>query len=121
MKCGIAGWLRDNPEADKSSLLAAIQDANIPDPAEIEAIEDRDIAFLIDAMGNLGDYRKRYLRKLAVEPFLRLLEEHEVIPSRDLPLNRMTHALFDRLGIEPKLRLTDAGIRTIARDLRRKS
>ena len=115
----LAGLLRQNPEAAESHLRAALQDNVdiISDPTESEASEDRDIAFLLDK----GDYRKRHVHKLAVEPFLRFLEEHDVVPSRKLPLNRMMEALFDWLGIERTLRPTDVGIRTIARDLRKKS
>lgn len=113
----VAGFLRANPGADERQLRAALQEEGTEniDPAEIEAIEDQDIAFLI---ANASDYRKRQVRKLAVEPFLRLLQKDDVIPSRKLPLNRMMQALFDWLGIEKKLRPTDAGIRTIARSMR---
>ena len=37
---------------------------------------------------------------LELASFLRLLEEHEVIPSRALPLNRITHYCFDSLRIQ---------------------
>jgi hypothetical protein len=114
----IAGYLRANPGADEGELRAALLDSTESiDPAEIEAIEDQDIAFLIDSA---GDYRKRQVRKQVVEPFLRFLEKNEVVPSRDLPRTRMMRALFDWLGIEQTLRPTDAGIRTIARDLHKK-
>jgi hypothetical protein len=113
----MAGLLRANPGADEGELRAALQDSTESiDPAEIEASEDQDIAFLIDSA---GDYRKRQVRKQVVEPFLRFLEKREVVPSRKLPRTRMMRALFDWLAIERKLRPTEAGIRTIARDLKR--
>jgi len=116
----LAGLVRANPNADESELRALMQDSdlNIDYPAEIEKKEDRNIEFVIDCT---GDYRKRQVRKLVVEPFLLLLEHHRVVPHpKLLPLNRMMQALFDWLGIEQALRPTDSGIRTIARDLRKR-
>jgi hypothetical protein len=113
----LAGLVRANPNVDESTLRALMSDSdgNI-DPAEIEEEEDRNIEFVIDRTGN---YRKRQVRKLVVEPFLLLLEEYRVVPdSKVLPLNRMMQAFFNWLGIEKALRPTDSGIRTIARDLR---
>jgi len=112
----MAGWLRSNPNADEGELRAAVEDSENIDPAEFEANEDQDIAFFIDSAGG---YRKREVRKQAVEPFLRFLKKHDLVPSRKLPLNRMMGALFDWLDIERKLRPADTGIRTIARDLKR--
>ena len=116
----LAGLVRANPNADESTLRALMQDSdgNIDYPAEIEEEEDRNIEFVIE---RTGDYRKRQVRKLVVEPFLLLLERHRVVPHpKLLPLNRMMQALFDWLGIEQALRPTDSGIRTIARDLRKR-
>ena len=113
----LAGLVRANPNADESTLRGLMQDSdgNI-DPAEIEEEEDRNIEFVID---RTGDYRKRQVRKLVVEPFLLLLEHHRVVPHpKLLPLNRMMQAFFNWLSIEKALRPTDSGIRTIARDLR---
>jgi hypothetical protein len=87
-------------------------------PAQFEASEDQDIAAFIDSG---DDYRKREVRKQAVEPFLRFLERRGVVPSRKLPRTRMMRALFDWLEIEQTLRPTEAGVRTIARDLKRSS
>jgi hypothetical protein len=115
----LAGFLRGNPNVDERTLRALMPDrvVNI-DPAEIEEEEDRNIEFLID---RTGDYRKRQVRKLVVEPFLLLLEEFRVVPhSKLLPRNRMMQALFDWLGIKPTLCPTDSGIRTIARELRKR-
>ena len=114
----LAGWIRANPNVDESTLRALMPDSEIIDPAEIEEEEDRNIEFVID---RTGDYRKRQVRKLVVEPFLLLLEEFRVVPhSKLLPRNRMMQALFDWLGIKPTLCPTDSGIRTIARDLRKR-
>jgi len=116
----LAGLVRANPNADESTLRALMQDSevNIDYPAEIEEEEDRNIEFVID---RTGDYRKRQVRKLVVEPFLLLLERQRVVSHQKLlPLNRMMQAFFDWLGIEQALRPTDSGIRTIARDLRKR-
>jgi hypothetical protein len=64
-------------------------------------------------------YRKRQIRTLVVEPFLRFLKTHDIVPSRQLPRSGMMRAWFDWLGVEKKLRPTDTGIRTIARDLQK--
>jgi hypothetical protein len=119
----MAAWLRANPNVEEIELRALLQDPRYIDPAAIgkiseEEAEDRDIQFLINST---GDYRKRQVRKLVVEPFLLLLKEFGVVshPKR-LPLSRMMHAFFDWLGIEQALRPTDSGIRTIERDLRKR-
>ena len=118
----MAAWLRANPNVEEIELRALLQDPRYIDPAAIgkiseEEAEDRDIQFLINST---GDYRKRQVRKLVVEPFLLLLEKYRVVPHpKQLPLSRMMHALFEWLGIDQRLRPTDSGIRTIARDLRK--
>jgi len=113
----MAGYVRQNPGADERRLPAAVEDADFTDLAEVEASEDEDLAYLIDSA---GDFRKRQVRKLLVEPFLRTLDEHGVVSSRKLPRTRMMRAWFDWVGIENRLRPTDTGIRTIARDLKKK-
>jgi hypothetical protein len=114
----LAGFLRGNPNVDERTLRALMPDRVYIDPAEVEEEEDRNIEFVID---RAGDYRKRQVRKFVVEPFLLLLEEYRVVlDSKLLPLNRMMQALFDWLGIKPTLRPTDSGIRTIARELRKR-
>ena len=115
----LAGFVRGNPNVDERTLRALMPErvVNI-DPAEIEESEDRDIEFVIE---RTGDYRKRLVRKLAVEPFLLLLEERGIVPHpKLLPLSRMMKAFFDWLGVEQALRPTDSGIRTIARELRKR-
>ena len=117
----LAGWFRANPNVDERGLRALVQDRDSTgdiDPAEIEEEEDRNIEFVINST---GDYRRRQVRKLVVEPFLLLLEEYRVVPDpKLLPRNRMMQALFVWLGIEDRLRPTDSGIRTIARELRKR-
>jgi hypothetical protein len=114
-----AGWLRANPNVDQGTLRALMQDSTETiDPAEVEQEEDRDIEFLI---GNMSDYRKRQVRKLAVEPFLLLLAKNRIVShSKLLPFRRMMQAFFDWLGVEQALRPTDSGIRTIVRELRKR-
>jgi hypothetical protein len=113
----LAGWLRQNPGADEAVLRATMQDdTGRVDPAAIEDEEDQDIAFLIDQS---ADYRKRQVRKLAVEPFLRWLEKQGVVPHpKRLPRTRMMRTFFDWLGVDARLRHSDSGVRTIAWELK---
>ena len=63
-------------------------------------------------------YEKVPLRRLMIQPFFRVLRLHDVVWSRELPLTGMMGALFDFVGLEGR-RPTEAGIRTIAADMRR--
>jgi hypothetical protein len=113
----LVGFKRANPSADERVLRGGLEQVEYR-PEVFEADEDQDIADLIDSM---GDFRKRQVRKLAVEPFLLLLEDYRVVPHpKLLPLTRIMQAFFDWLGIEQGLRPTDSGIRTIARELRKR-
>jgi len=78
----------------------------------IEEFEDQMIRSLIDESGR--GYRKTPLRKLVIERFLLLLAVGEVWKTAE-PLTRVMAALFDWLGVEPKYRPTNAGMRTIVR------
>jgi len=89
---------------------------------------DLDIEFLIknpDVLGRLlsrshhKDYRKRAERALVIEPFLKLLQEHEVVPSRARPLIKMVEALFLVIGI--KKPPSNVGVRQIVIDLKNKT
>src|SRR5262245_39186836 len=103
----LAGWRRAYPDVHERFARAAMQN-NRPgiDHAKIEEEEDRNIELVID---RAGDYRKRQVRKLAVEPFLLLLKEYHVVPHpKRLPLSRMMQAFFDWLGVEQTLRPTDS-------------
>lgn len=69
-------------------------------------------------VANRGDYRKRQLRKLVVEPFLKLMAEYDIATSRrERPRKRIFDALFDWLGVEQKFRPSNAGINAIAAEL----
>jgi hypothetical protein len=115
----MAGWRRANPDVDETELRAVMQDhTDSVDPAAIEEGEDQNIASLIDQS---ADYRKRQVRKQAVEPFLRWLKKNGIVshPQR-LPRTRMMKAWFDWLGIDTRLRPIESGIRTIVRDQERR-
>jgi hypothetical protein len=61
-----------------------------------------------------GDvYRKRDVRKLVVEPFLKLMVGREIETSR----KQVFDALFDWIGVEKKFRPSSASINSIAREL----
>jgi hypothetical protein len=117
----LAGWLREDPDADEDGLRAVLADLEdypeIVIPRTVEAKEDLDIAFLLDRK---GDYRKRKVRKLAIEPFLQFLTKHKIKSSpKKLPLIRMVRALLDWLEISQG-RPTDTGVRTIVREFKRR-
>ena len=118
----ILGLQRIHPDSIEEELrdrLTDLDDNEVIGLAKVEAnerLEDRIVASLLRSKDG---YRKREVRTLVVEPFLQFLEQHKVVPSRALPLNRMMRAVFDWLGIPTRLRPTDAGIRTIFRDFRR--
>lgn len=62
------------------------------------------------------------MRKLVVEPFLRLMAKHEIITSRkQRPRKKIFDALFDWLEIEPRYRPTSANIDKLARDFQKVS
>ncbi len=103
-------------EIELRGLLEDREKTKVIDPAEVEESEDQDIAFLIDSG---GDYKKRQVRRLAVEPFLRFLEKHGIARSRKFPLNRMVEAWLNYLNVERKLRPTESGVRTIAGRMKR--
>ena len=113
----IADWLLAAPDADERELRAMLAEARSTDqnpppyPAQIEQREDRGIE------GMLGKkYRPRDVTTYVVEPFLRFLQESNLVPSRKLPRSRMMKALFDWLKIEPTLR--PKGINSIVRNLK---
>ena len=101
---------------DEFKRRIALSDPKLVD--EVAAIEAENIQYLLDA--ELTEYHKPPLRRLLIEPFLSILHRHGVVPSsRELPLNHMMAALFDFVGLEQNRRPTEAGIRTIAADMRR--
>jgi len=85
---------------------------------KLEEIEALDIEYLLDS--DAANYKKPMLRRLLIEPFLFYLHCAGVVPHpHKLPLSRMMEAMFDWVGIDRKHRPTNAGIRTIARDVAR--
>ena len=106
----------DAIEDDDSRLILTM----LTDPeiiARAEETEEGDIKIFLD---NADDYRKGPIRKLAIEPFLVFLQNEDVVPSRELPLYHMVKALLDFLGVDPRRRPTDPGIRSIAHDVKRR-
>jgi hypothetical protein len=59
------------------------------------------------------------LRELLIMPFISLL--HGRFLENGLPLNRMMASFFDWVGVEQKYRPTDAGIRTIVREYKKRA
>jgi len=113
-----AGWSRHNPTADASDLHMAIIDNDVKLRDWIAELTGHrlDIDHWLKTTGDA--YKKRDVRKLVVEPFLRLIAQHEIMTSRgQLPRSRMFQALFDWLGIAEKFRLSNAAINAIAREL----
>jgi hypothetical protein len=117
-----ANWSRHNPDADEITLHMLIDEHGEKQDIVVAELTERrlDINHWLKTSGD--DYKKRLVRKLAVEPFLRLLIERGIKTSRKkLPLKRMVDALFDWLGVEQRFRLSDAAVNKIARDLTRAS
>ena len=92
----------------------ALSDPKLVD--EVAAIEVENIQHLLAT--DAAESKKSPLRRLLIEPFFRVLHLHDVVWSRELPLTGMMGALFDFVGLEGR-RPTEAGIRTIAADMRR--
>jgi hypothetical protein len=113
-----AGWSRQNPHADDSTLDDLVDETGHR-RNDVNAVLTEcglNVDHWLKTSGEV--YRKRDVRKRAVEPFLLLITRYEINTSRKrLPRKRMFDALFDWLGIERKFRPTGAAINTIARDL----
>jgi hypothetical protein len=85
---------------------------------KLEEIEALNIKYLLDS--DAANYKKPTLRRLLIEPFLSFLHRAGVVTHpRKLPLKRIVEAMFDWVGIDRKRRPTDAGVRTIAKDVTR--
>jgi hypothetical protein len=88
---------------------------------------DLDIEFLIKNPQELGrmlnrsdkDYRKRAESALVIEPFLDLLDQYRVVPSRTHPLTKMVAALYRVIGIANPP--SPVGIRQIVNARKRKT
>jgi hypothetical protein len=117
-----AGPSRLNPEADVGHLHIAVTEWMIE-----HGHEQLDLIDLLTKHGlnidhwlkTTGEtYKKRYVTKLVVEPFLLVIAEHGITTSsKGLPLHPMAQALFDWLGIDKRSRLSSAAISGIARAL----
>jgi hypothetical protein len=117
-----AGWSRHNPGVDIGTLHAAFTE-HIAE----HGLKRRDLIADLTALGSDMDhwlktsgetYKKRYVTKLLVEPFLRLMAEYGITTSRkQLPRSRMFQALFEWLGVEQKFRLSGPAINAIAKEL----
>lgn len=114
-----ASLSRLNPDKDASTLdrLVDLHRDDREDVVDVLTSRVRDIDHWLG-----DDYRKRDVREMVVEPFLRLMVEHGITTSRkQRPRKKIFAALFDWLEIEPKYRPTSANIDKIARDLEKAS
>jgi hypothetical protein len=115
----VAALLRENPgtiTADASAVIAEHQ-ISLSQLDEDEKCHEADIGFLLAESGS--DYRKKRVTKLAVEPVLQLLKKRRITPSRELPLSRIAHALFDLFDIAARDRLSGAAVTGAWRKLNR--
>ena len=113
-----AVFSRDNPDADDSTLHDLIADYGHKridfDAGLTDHLWDVDHWLSTSA----ENYKKRDVRKLVVEPFLKLMAKHEITTSRkQRPRKQIFDALFDWLGVEQKFRPSSANIDAIAREL----
>ena len=113
-----AGLLRLNPDIDDGMLRAAMEEYPHGQDNLVGRLTTQglDVEHWLKTSGDT--YRKRDVRKLVVEPFLRLMAVYKITTSRrQQPRKRMFDALFDWIGVEKKFRPSDASINAIARDL----
>lgn len=112
--------MQANPDKSALDLREMLHDPDVVEHishAKIEADEDEDVAAYFDRTGR--DYRKDHLREDVIEPFFRLMKAFKIRPSRHrLPRSAMFEALFDFVGVEPRLRPTS--ISGIAKQLKHK-
>jgi hypothetical protein len=101
---------------DTRDVLGLLMDPDII--ALAEQAEEKDFGIFLELS---DDYRKGPIRKLAIEPFLVMLRNEDVEPTRERPLIRMVEALLDYLDIDPKRhpRPTKSGIETTIREAKR--
>jgi hypothetical protein len=109
----MAGWSRLNPDKDDRTLqtLMADHDHERDEVVAVLTAHGLDIDHWLKTSGDV--YRKRAVRKLVVEPFLKLMVGREIETSR----KQVFDALFDWIGVEKKLRPSSASINSIAREL----
>ena len=113
-----AGFSRHNPDADDSTLHDLIADYGHKridfDAGLTDHLLDVDHWLSTSA----ENYKKRDVRKLVVEPFLKLMAKHEITTSRkQRPRKQIFDALFGWLGVERKFRPSSANVDSIAREL----
>ncbi|WP_377829592.1 hypothetical protein ACFKHW_08105 [Bradyrhizobium lupini] len=106
-----------NPKADVSTLRALIADNRLERRLAVELshyIQNIDRWLTANQEG----YKKRQVRTVVVEPFLKLMAAYEITTSpRERPRKQIFDALFDWLGVEQKFRPSSANINTIAAEL----
>ena len=73
----------------------ALSDPKLVDEVAAIEAEKSSICSLL-----MAEHDKSALRRLLIEPFFRILHLHDVVWSRELPLNHMRAALFDWVGLE---------------------
>ncbi|MGY8634618.1 hypothetical protein RAD15_19270 [Bradyrhizobium sp. 14AA] len=107
-----------NPDADEQMLHTWMTDPDYP-PKNLIATLTTYLSAIDQWLElNSTEYKRRDMRKLVVEPFLRLMAKHEIITSRkQRPRKKIFDALFDWLEIEPKYRPTSANLDAIAREM----
>jgi hypothetical protein len=113
-----AGWSRHNPEADDMTLHRLLEEHGGKPDDVVAALTARvlDIDHWFKTSGE--NYKKRDVRKLVVEPFLKLMARHGITTSRkQRPRKQIFDALFGWLGVERKFRPSSANVDTIAREL----
>lgn len=111
-----------NPAADEQTLHTWMTDPEYPQKNLIALLTTYLSAIDRWLEINSTAYKRRDVRKLVVEPFLRMMAKHGIITSRkQRPRKKIFAALFDWLEIEPKYRPTSANIDKIARDLEKAS
>jgi hypothetical protein len=113
-----AGWSRLNPDADDSTLYMLMEEHSDKRDDVVAPLTARglDVDHWLKTSGDT--YKKRDVRKLVVEPVLRLMAEYEITTSRkERPRKQIFDALFDWLGVEQKFRPSSANIDAIAREL----
>ncbi len=107
-----------NPDADEQTLHSWMTDPEHPQKDLIATLTTYLSAIDQWLEINSTKYRRRDVRKLVVEPFLRLMAKHDITTSRkQRPRKKIFDALFDWLEIEPKYRPTSANIDAIAREM----
>ncbi|MCK1714211.1 MULTISPECIES: hypothetical protein [unclassified Bradyrhizobium] len=113
-----AGLSRLNPDLDDDRLRELMEEHRHEQDDLVAALTGRGLDIDHWLKTSHDAYKKRDLRKLVMEPFLRLMAEQEIITSRKhRPRKRIFDALFDWLGVDKKSRPTSANIDTIAREL----